>query len=466
MKRACIFLIVMVCLSLPAFTASTLEASAAPNLLTLNSSFVIAMEKSPSIIAAKENVKAADGKLGQAFAAVLPNISLSGKYGSSYAQPATMVIPAIPPLLPKQMVADVGTTEVATQSSYNLTLSQPLYSGGRLMAGLDIAKANYEISKENLRKAEFDLDYSVVNSYYGVLRTKKLYELAQDSLDMAQSHLKQVNAMYSAGTATKADVLRAEVQVAKMELALKKADNAYALAKDAFNNVLGRDLDAPALLSEKEIVNEMVKPRSYSECLAIVFDANPDWKVFQLTKKISEKSVGIQFANYFPMISLVGSTGNSKVNYPEYAGNSDVNSWSIMASGTWNIFDGLATPSRVKESQANLDALKANEEPTRNGIMLDVKDACLNLSSAIDVIDSAKKAVESAQENYNISKEKYRNGIESNLEMIDAQTELTETKTDLYQAQFDYQIAKAKVNKAVGKEIYSFSASVADQAKK
>ena len=79
--------------------------------------------------------------------------------------------------------------------------------------------------------------------------------------------------------------------------------------------------------------------------------------------------------------------------------------------------------------------------------------------AAVNSISSAKKAVESADENYRISREKYKSGIGSNLEMIDAQTALTEAKTNLYQAQFDYQIAKARVNRALGREIYSFSAS-------
>jgi outer membrane protein TolC len=434
------------------FATDITSASNASASLALKDSLDIAMEKSPSMISAKENVTAADGKLGQAFGAVLPNLSVNGSTGNRYSQPQTMVIP----VGTTEMSADIGTTETASTTSYTFTLTQPLYAGGRLLAGLDIAQANYDIAKANLRKAQFDLTYNVVNSYYGVLRTEKLYELSQESLDMAQSHLRQVKAMYSAGTATRADVLRAEVQVANMELSQTKADNALALAKDAFNNVLGRDLDAPIDLSEKEIAKEIVKSKTYAECVAMVFDTRPDWKVFQLTKKISDKMVGLQFANYFPMISLVGTSGNSKVDYPEYPGDSDINSWTVMASGTWTLFDGLATPSKIKEAQANLKALEANEDSIRNGIILEVKDACLNLNSAIDVIKSAKKAVESAEENYRISKEKYRSGIGSNLEMIDAQTALTETKTNLYQAQFDYQIAKAKTNKVVGKEINIF----------
>jgi len=416
--------------------------------LTLTKSIDVAMDKSPAIIYARQGVVAADGKLGQAFGAVLPALSLSAKYGSSYTEPYEMM-----------GALTVGTEETSTLTSYSLTLTQPIYVGA-LLPALDIAQAGYSIAKESLKKSEFDLRYNVVNSYYGVLRTKKLHELSNESLDMARSHLNQVKAMYSAGTATKADVLRVEVQIANMELSLTKTENASALAKDAFNNVLGRSLEEPVELSEKEIAQEIVKPKPYKECLDMVFDIKPDWLIFQLNKKISKKSVDIASSGYFPSFSLVGTYGNNKNEYVKNdILNTNYNSWSLLANGSWMLFDGFSTPSKIKEAGANLAAIEANEDITRNGIILEVKDACLNLKSAIDSIDSVKKAVESADENYRISKEKYKSGIGSNLEMIDAQTALKEAKTNLYQAQFDYQIAKAKVNQAVGKEIYLFSAS-------
>jgi outer membrane protein TolC len=452
-KSLLLFSVILIALNMKgAFAAIT---SPAVNTLSLKDSISFAMEKSPAIIAAKENAKAADARVGQAFGAVLPNLSLNGNYGNAASQPTTFVIPA-GAFGSTESSIDVGTSETYVQSGYDLTLSQPLYTGGRLSGALDIAKYYLNISTENLRKAEIDLKYNVINAYYGVLRAKKLHDLAQESLDMANSHRDQVKAMYSAGTATKADILRTEVQVADTELSLKKTANALALAKDAFNNALGWDLEAPVELSVKDFVLESVQPTPYKACVAIAFDSKPDWNVFQLNKKISDRTVGIMNANYFPSLSLVGTYGNRKTTYAEFPGSTDVNSWTISANGSWTLFDGFSTGAKVKEAESNLNAIKANEESTRNGVILEVKDACLNLGSSLDEISSAKKAVDLADENYKISKEKYRSGIGSNLEMIDAQTALVQARTDLYQAQFDYQINKAKVNQVIGKDIYSF----------
>ena len=446
MKKSLIFLLILSLFPIISYAEE----------LSLKNALDVAMEKSPAVVSAKQEVIAADARLGQAFGTLLPNLSASGKVGSGYMQPYDMAIQATLGTVEQNIAMQQGVNEIYSTSNYSVTISQPIFMMGVLPA-LDAARNSYEIAKQNYLKADLDLEYNVVNSYYGYLKVEKLYELAKDSLDQANSHLNQAQAMLSAGTATRADVLRAEVQVANMELGLLKAKNSLAIAKDAFNNTLSRDLDANVDLSEKEIANEYVTPLTFNECEAKVFDNRPDWKIFQLNKMINKNRSDIAYSGYFPNVSLVGNYG---ANNSTYQTNSFLNAnyfdWTVTANAQWMLFDGLATPSRVKEAQANLAAFDANEQSFRNGIILEVKDACLNLETSVDLIKSAKKTVDLARENYRISKERYRTGAGSNLEMIDAETAFTEAQNSLYQSQFDYQIAKAKVNQATGAEIYPF----------
>jgi len=414
--------------------------------LSLKNALDIAMEKSPAIVSAREGVTAADGKLGQAFGTLLPNLSATGQIGQAYTRPYKFA-----------GLIEIGTEETPSITGYTLTLAQPLFNGG-LFPGLQVAEAGYKIAKENYNKASFDLLYNVVNTYYGVLKASKMNELSQDTLDMSRSHLKQVKAMLEAGTATRADVLRVEVQVANNEVRLMKADNAQVLAKDAFNNILGRDLESTVNLSEKEIAAEVVTPKTNKECQALAFDNKPEWKIFRMNKQINSNMQSVAYSGYLPSLALVGTLSGNKTQYVENdIYDSDINSRTIVASAQWDLFDGFAREGRIKEANANLAALEANEESIRNGIVLEVKDACLNLESAVKMIKTARKAVALAQENYRISRERYRTGAGSNLEMIDAQTAYAEASTNLFQAQFDYQIAKARVNQVVGLDVYPFS---------
>ena len=75
-----------------------------------------------------------------------------------------------------------------------------------------------------------------------------------------------------------------------------------------------------------------------------------------------------------------------------------------------------------------------------------------DLKSVMETIGSAKKAEELAEENYKVSSLRYRSGVGTNLEVIDAQVALTQARINYSQAQFDLEIAKAKINKVVGRE--------------
>jgi outer membrane protein TolC len=420
----------------PAYSADTMN---------LKSSIDIAMNNSPSMIEASEKLRAADARLGQAFGAILPNLSVSGNIGNAYQQPYQVEFGA--------MSAEAGTDETAYTSGYTFTLTQPLFMGGKLLSALDIAKASYNSEKENYRAAQRGLSYDVLYSYYGVLRAQKLSDLAEEALALAKAHLAQVKAMYSAGITTKADVLRSDVQVSNSEQDYTKAKNGFELAKNSFNNTLGRGLDEPVEIAEREFTSDSVSIDAYSDLVILAMKSRPEWLSFEYSKLISEKSVNIAYGNYWPNIMLVGTSGNAKRDYPTYV-DTDQNSWTAMAQANWTLFDGLATPAKVDEADANHKAMLANEIKVKNNILLDIKNANLTLSSATDVLTSAKKEVASAVENYSIAEQKYKNGVGSNLEVIDAQVARTRAKTDLYQAQFDLQIAKAKLNKAIGIDIY------------
>jgi outer membrane protein TolC len=222
--------------------------------------------------------------------------------------------------------------------------------------------------------------------------------------------------------------------------------------------ILGRDIDAPVVLSEKEIAAEIVTPESNKQCLSLAFDNKPEWRIFRLNKEINAKTKDIAYSGYFPSLALIGTSSTNRTDFPESnVLDTDIYTNTIVASAQWTIFDGLAREGRIKEANANLAAFEASEESIKNGIVMEVKDACLNMESSVKMIKSARKAVDLASENYRISRERYRTGAGSNLEMIDAQTAYAEASTNLYQVQFDYQIAKAKVNQVVGVDVYPFT---------
>jgi len=416
--------------------------------LSLDQSIQIAFEQSPRVLKARAEIKAAEGAAGQARAGYLPQISLAGSFGKYYAKPMTVEMN----FGGSPQIFTYGTSEEADTTSYSLSLSQSLFTGGKLSNSLGMAMKGIDIAKAEYRRVAEEVKFNVINGYYEVLRARKLTDLSAQSVKMAKSHLERIQALISVGMSTRADRLRGEVQLANAEVGLTKARQGLEIAKNYFNNVLGRDLGEPVDLAEVEYGPDGVTVYDYKDLLEIAYASRPDWEQFNLTRKISEDEVGLARSEFWPMIALVGSYDIGSTRYPSYT--NDTETWMAMVSGTWNIFDGTATWNKIKESQAKLEANRANESGVRKGIALEVKDANFALRSAKENLAGTRKALDLAEENFKIADLRYNSGVGTNLDVIDAQVAVTRARIDHLQSQHDLQIAQARINKVIGRKIY------------
>jgi len=330
------------------------------------------------------------------------------------------------------------------------SLTQPLFVAG-LFPGFKIAQKGADLAKEDLRKTLIETQFNAANAYYGVLKAEKFYQLSEQAREMAQNHRDEVKTMLAAGATTRADLLRAEVQLANSTVTLTKMKNTLDIAKNAFNNALGNGLEQEVKLEEP--ASSPINPPllDYNQLVKSAFDHRPDWKQYLNNKQMGEENLRVAQTAYLPTVMLSGQTGNHITEYPDYR--SDVNSWTVATAASWTLFDGLGVQNRIKEAAANFEAQQAGEEQVKNGIILEVRDAFLNLMSAQETIGSASDAVTSAEENYIVSRSLYNSGSGTNLEVINAQISLTQVRMNYFQAFYDLEIAKAKLNKVVGKEV-------------
>lgn len=414
--------------------------------LTLGESIDLALKNNPAVEEAYQGTAQAAGQLSQAGTSFLPSVKLEGAMGKAYSSPQTteLSIGGIPQTL------NFGTSDQANTANYSFALTQPLFVAA-LLPGYGLARKNYDLSRENLRKVTQETTYNTIVAYANVIRAQQLVELSGQSLEMANTHLRQAQIMFNSGVATKADYLRGQVQVLNSQVALTKAKNGLILAQAAFNNVLGRDSDQPVAVDEKEF--DRPSPSAlpeYSQLLAETFKYRPDWLQILLTEAMAQDTLAVTRTEYLPSFMLVGTYGNSKQEYPAFK--SDVHSWTAVISGSWSLIN-FPTAGKVAEAQAAEAAAAARRKVARNGIELEARGAYFDLKTALETIDLNHKAVEAAEENYKVSETRYNAGAGTNIESIDAQVSLTQARINLLQARFDLEIARAKLNKVVGKEI-------------
>ncbi|MGB2989017.1 MAG: TolC family protein, partial [Candidatus Zixiibacteriota bacterium] len=126
-------------------------------------------------------------------------------------------------------------------------------------------------------------------------------------------------------------------------------------------------------------------------------------------------------------------------------------SWRFSASISLNIFDNFLKNHNLSWSKANRNSAKEMFHQAKRDVALELKQAFLNVQEAEEKIDLTEKKVASAQEDLDLMQEKYNLGAANILELLDAEVSFKQAESDQVEAWYDYNLAVAQFEKAIGK---------------
>ncbi|MEW6619818.1 MAG: TolC family protein [bacterium] len=326
-------------------------------------------------------------------------------------------------------------------------IQQPLFTGGKISSNYELAKDNYESTQYEYKKVKNELILEVKSAYLGILKALKFQQIAQETVKQVESHLKVVTNFYDAGMVAKVDVLKTEVQLANVQQNLVQAENRVNLAKVSFNQVLAQDQNTPV-----EVIDILeLRPQiiNLNECLKEAQEMRPELKQLKANIEILKQKVKIARSDYYPSVNLIGNYDyqkGQKTPIDEWE-----KTWMAGICLNFNLWDWKARDSRVKQAEAEMAGVEEQLLLLKDRILLEVRQTCLSLEEAEKNIGVARKSIGQAEENLRITEEMYKEGMATTTDVLDAQTLLTQAKTNYYQALYDYNLAWARLQKAIGR---------------
>lgn len=415
--------------------------------LTLKESLDIAMKSNPLIISAKEKLNAASARMGQAGSAVLPTVTLSATKGKNYSQPVTMVVPPIGTIT-------TGPDEASDYTSYSLGVQQALFTGGKILTGMSIAGAGYDIAKEDLRKAQQDVEYNVTSSYFEYLKSKKRVEIINSSIKNLERNLSIAQVLYDSGLASVSEVLRIKTSIANFKVAEIQARSMSDIARLTFETAVGIRFAGDLSLEEEKLSGIPGKLPSGSDLLSVAYQNRPDYLSYKNGLKAAGDAINMAYSGYLPNIAFSYSTGKTIIEYNKNtASNSDLNNWRAMFVGSWTLFDGLGTENKIREAYSILASAKAQEQSIKDALSLDVNSSYLTLLAAVEKVAAAETAEDLAGKTLRSVEVSYGSDTISRQMYLETQTSYLVAATDLWSAKYDLEVAKSRLNRAVGKKI-------------
>jgi len=409
--------------------------------LTLDDCIRLALQQNPFYLAEKAREDDAGYRVKEAVSNFFPTLNAQGtdvldKKVFTVQFPAMFGMPA------QQVRFDFTR-------NYQLTLSfaLPLFTGGRLISGLKQANLNLRATQESIRQSRQETVFNVKKAFYGYLLAKKFVEVTQEALDLSEQFLKTVTNLYDVGMASKFDLLRSQVQAANLRPPLIRAKNGLSTAELGLKNLLGLDLNQPI-----EIKGEL----SYRDVEANL-DANtaqalasrPELIQLNYQKQMAAEMLKMARAAKIPTLA-VGGAYNYWSNYLNLNKSNWESYYSINLVLSVPIFNGFTNSAKVGESKALIKQLDYSQKGFMEMVKFEVRQSVLNLQQAKESLLSQEKNVEEAQEAVRIAQLNYSEGLATNLDVSSAQVALTQARTNYSQALYDYVMALAQLEKAIG----------------
>ena len=419
------------------FEAGAQEIIKKGESLNIERCIEIALKMQPNILAATGTVRATESRIGQAESNYYPQVNWSSSYSRN--KPAS-----------SSSGSSSGTSNGALgrtsgsfdQYSAGFNVSQTIYDFGKTPTQVKIQKYNFDSSRSDLENVSEQIIFNVRQAYYGVLQTRRNMEVSAESVRQFEQHLEQAKGFFTVGTKPKFDVTKAEVDLGNAKLNLILAENALRLAVVNLNNSFGVP-DAPEYTLEDNLSFQKYDI-TLEDSLSKAFQDRPDLKSVVARRQASESSIDLAKTGYYPVLTGNAAYSWSGEKFPLEHG------WDVGAALSFPIFSGFLTKYQVQEAKANLNVLKANEESVKQTVISDVQQAFLNLKAAEQRVPTAKLNVEQARENLDIANGRYSAGVGNPIEVTDAEVSLITAKTSYIQALYDYKVAQASLEKAMG----------------
>ena len=408
--------------------------------LSLEESIEIALKRSPTLQAAKEAINGAQFRRRAAISDFLPLVSTKYSY-TRLDEPSFFLNPIT------NTNVEVGTKD---NYAWTTTVTQPIFTGGALINNYRLAELGVDTAEVELETTTLDLILQVKEAYYGVLKAERFEEVAERAVQQLESQLKVSQAFFDVGLIPKNDLLQVEVEMAQKRQDLTKAHNSLEIARAVFNTLLRRGIDEEVKLVE--ILHYRPMNIDMSTSIEQAYKKRPEIKAAEVAVESTQKGVKIAASGLFPQVSVLFNY-ELQGDDPSVSGSRfdpDEESWSFMAMAEWKIWDWGKTWWGVGEKKASVFQAERALEEIKDKVRLDIKTAYLNVGEAEKNIIVAEKAVSQAEENLRINEERYKEQVATSTEVLDALTLLTRARTNYYAALSDYNIAGARLQRAVG----------------
>ena len=349
-------------------------------------------------------------------------------------------------------IVDGFRTDTRNMFGGAVTVTQPVFMGGALVAANKIADINEDMATNSLEMKRQNTLFNIDQAYWQVVSLRHKQTLAESYVALVKKLKGDVQKMIDQGVATKGDGLSVGVRVNEAEMALTQVQDGLVLSKMLLCQLIGLDVDEEITLADEESagLTRISEQAGLSGSTDMATANRPELKVLKNTLDLSKQTTNALKAGNLPTVLL---TGGYMISNPN-----TFNGFEKKFGGVWNVGVVVRVPVwnwgdvkyKVRASKGATAMANLELEDARELISLQVRQSNFKVKEAQKKFTMAQSNVENADENLRMANLAFKEGTASITTVMEAQTAWNAAQSQLIDAEIGVKLSEVELQKALG----------------
>ena len=350
-----------------------------------------------------------------------------------------------------QHITDALTLDMHNLCGAVVSVQQPVFMGGKIVASNQMAKYAEELAKSQYDQEHAQILADIEQAYWQIVSIAAKKNLAENYADLLRQMGKDVDALVAEGFATPSDALTIKVKTNEAEMLLTKATNGLVLAKMLLCKECGLPLDSKITLADENLDAIPVPEMSPVISDEDVYAARPEIRSLDLAKKIYDKKVAVVRADGLPTVAVMANYAVTNPNVFNGFQNKFGGFFSAGVVVNVPIFHGTEAIQKTKKAKAEAALTQYRLDDAKEMISLQVAQLRQQEGEALEKLTAAESNLESAEENLRVATAGWNEGMIASNVVLQAQTAWLQAHSEYIETGVELQMCSVNLAKAEGR---------------
>ncbi len=319
---------------------------------------------------------------------------------------------------------------------------KPVYTGGRIDAGIRQAEAGIEAADARLAGTRQTLIVQTVTTYRDVIRDREVVEIRKNNVAVLEEQVRAARDRFDVGVVTRTDVALAEARLegARANVAAAEAQLENSIATYEF--LVGR---LPGKLAPPPPSPPL--PATFEDALAEAVTHNPDLIASRYNERAAGEAVRVAEGQLKPQIDIIGSA-SAQQTFRDDLRDTTV---SALARGSVPLFQGGLINSQIRTAKLRRSQARLNTQALERQVRAQLASSWYQYLAAQRALEASRRQVEAAEIAYEGAKEELAVGVRTTLDVLDQEQQLFEARLSVVSADRDVYVAAYQLLRSLGR---------------